>query len=205
MKIIFSLLLLSQFSSQLSLASFSENQVRYFSGPELQWYLYQLGIRNDQQECLLLRDSSGRALGVNSSATGNPSSGGPTISTVGVISLCVDKHFERISTLSGQIETQGILLGESNVKELNQKYQNYWYTMTWSQLDKNLKNQIIDHLVLHILGPDSVIEDYQLVKSAKEFKDDLKSKVSEIESKTVTQVLARITLSLILRDESLSY
>jgi hypothetical protein len=190
--------------SQLSWASFSENQVRYFSGPELQWYLYNLGLRYDHSPCLNLQDNEVSALGVNSPATGNPSSGGPTISTVGVIAACVDKHFERLPSLHEQPEVQALLLGASHIAELKERY-NHWYSMTWSRVEPQLQKKIVDHLIFHILGPDAVLEDYRQVKSAQEFKQEIYQKVKTIENQSSVNVLAQITLSLILRDESLSY
>ncbi len=168
-------------------------------------YLYNLGVRVDLQECVNLQDNEASALGVSSPATGNPSSGGPTISTVGVIANCVDKYFERFSGWHGKTELQGQLIGEVHVKELNQKYNTSWYSMTWSQVDVNLRQRIVDHLIFHILGPDVVIEDYQQVNSALEFKKELNEKIKTIENQSVMKVLAQLTLSLVLRDESLSY
>ncbi|MFN9067184.1 MAG: hypothetical protein ACK5V3_08140 [Bdellovibrionales bacterium] len=199
------ILMLGLIFSQLAWASFTENQVRYFSGAELQWYLYNLGIRTDLSKCHNLEDNVSSSLGVNNPATGSPSSGGPTISTVGIIAECVNRHFATMESLLHILpETQSLLMGSGNIKELRERY-NYWYQMRWSLVDVQLQKKIVDHLILHILGPDSVIEDYQLAPSAEALRAEMYKKIKLIENQSAVQVLTQITLSLILRDESLSY
>lgn len=191
--------------SQISMASFSENQVRYFSGPELQWYLFQLGIVTDQNACLDFSGSHASSFGVNNASTGGPSSQSPTVSTVGAIAFCIKNYFSRIQGQQIPADIQGILFSTHLIAVLNQKYSSYWHTKLWSELDPVLQQKLIEHFIFHILGPDAVIDDYKLVVSAAELKNDIKKEVELMKSQKVFEVLEQLTLSLVLRDESLSF
>ena len=191
--------------SQISMASFSENQVRYFSGPELQWYLFQLGIITDQNACLDFSGSHASSFGVNSASTGGPSSQSPTVSTVGAIAFCIKSYFSGIRGQQIPADIQGQLLSPLLVAELNQKYSSDWHAKLWSELDPGLQQRLVERFIRHILGPDAVIEDYKLVVSAAEFKNEVKKEVELMKSQKVLEVLEQLTLSLVLRDESLSF
>ena len=188
--------------------------MRYLSGPEFQQRITDVGIKlNTQELCFHLSYSNRESLsslGVNPPSLGKPLFPSPTAGTIQLISECLSKNFylraneyseEDLKAFISEDFFQKLKFKEPffNDRKRQLNYQ-------WSKLPSEMKYFLIHDLVLLFLGPDEVIEDYGLVENAATFRQEICQQLeSDKDIPNVEEALKKAILTLVLRDEFLSY
>lgn len=178
------------FFFQASFGAFSQNNHRYMSGIQLLQSLEAIGIAT--QNCHPSIQNTGQydfsALGTNNTVTGQPNSASPSIATINWIGNCVSLQFQ---------QSQGLgyfLKRNANVD-----------SSQWRSLSMDSKLELLKKLMTSILGPDELVEDFGLIQSPDKFRMQIVENADSAMGLADEGILKSIILTLILRDEFLSY
>lgn len=207
---IFTILFLTQLN--IAKASFFQGQLRYISGHEFSQRISDLGIKLiNGSNCLDMNFQNKinfQNLGANPPSLGKPLFASPTAGTVQVLSECVVKN---MSLYSYSEEELGSFISNEFQKAVHLAHP-FFQTkknqlmIKWSQVPSQEKYFLVAGLVEKILGTDPVIEDYGLIQSAESFRHEILNQLELLGSDlSLENVIQKIVVTLILRDEFLSY
>jgi hypothetical protein len=211
-QIIFISLLLIQFD--VAEASFSQGQKRYISGHEFLQRITDIGVKfQNYSNCLELsyrNVDNILSLGANLPSIGRPLFTSPTAGTVQVLSECVIANMSFNSAIYTADDLNAFISDDFQrivhaafPKMKLKKEQLY---LNWSVIPSQAKYFLVADLVEKIMGTDAVIEDYGLVESAESFRHEILNQLNLHNSNlNVEKILQKIVVTLVLRDEFLSY
>jgi hypothetical protein len=188
-----SILLMVFTASNYALADFSEKQTRYLSYYDITSYFKSLEVYDN--DCYQKKESNIVVFGYSSPVTGRPISANPNFDFLNSYLSCL-KISEFENYLNKNIDS-----------ELLKKLGSIQYSI--DSKDEKVVDQVIDELILKLIGPEVVLVSYGLIASQEELKNLLKNSAKEIVIKenntTVRNYLKSVFTLIHLRDEFLSY
>ncbi|MBC86193.1 MAG: hypothetical protein CL677_03350 [Bdellovibrionaceae bacterium] len=168
------------------------------------------GLKVDT-ECRYLQRSNRYILGATNSATGNPTTPEPTISFVRWWSKCTTQHIEvHWTKLENEVVKEHQQWLEFYPKSLlpndeTQEVVQHLKSSTWGALNDSQKREWVDHLILKYVGPDTVIDHLGLGSNKTTIQNNLLEVMKSQESADLLQAGQKLSLYILLREESISF
>lgn len=194
-----------------SIAAFEENHRRYLSSSDVFRSIQSIFGYEGRTLCLDYEYASAHlSLGDNNVATGEPAISNPNSATVGQVTKCFSLLFSRVGNTEPLVKRDQIsnfLMGFSTLSPKSEQTALLNPATSWREIPAEQRKLIIQRLTYRVLGSDERIKDFAIVQDPNEIRDQLfDSLETEAHGKSnLTQAVSVILLSLILRDEFLSY
>lgn len=204
-----------------SQASFEENTHRYLTSYEvfdsLTLLIPYVGHGTCGKDDVLTQEAAVNvlaALGENSTITGSPISQGPSQGTIAWISKCINAalSISRVTVFT-EADYQK-LFADSRVLQTLEKVsgagvaQADFYKVferPWSEIPAEAQQQLIEYFTYYYLGSDDVLVDFGLIQDPSQFKKELMNTFQTNKTQPTYQVIQKLVINLVLRDEFLSY